>query len=200
MRNFDYLQELGLNALHKFCATAEELQVSNPDLSAISARKALEYMVKSLYLINSRSLEGLALAKACLYAGNIKYEKGDLDGAAALFQKSLDNAGSVVLVRSAALHGLASVKMEKGDYTAAAGLLEKFVSEFGKRTGDLQDRYEKDEPVDETPMVADAMWKLTLVYDKLGQADKAKATAERLLKVYGDNMQFADKASKFLGK
>ena len=53
MRNFDYLQELGLNALHKFCATAEELQVSNPDLSAISARKALEYMVKSLYLMKN---------------------------------------------------------------------------------------------------------------------------------------------------
>ena len=40
MRNFDYLQELGLTDLHNFCTTAEELQVSNPDLSAISARKA----------------------------------------------------------------------------------------------------------------------------------------------------------------
>lgn len=53
MRNFDYLQELGLNALHKFCATAEELQVSNPDLSAISARKALEYIVRALYLMKN---------------------------------------------------------------------------------------------------------------------------------------------------
>lgn len=53
MRNFDYLQELGLNALHNFCATAEELQVSNPDLSAISARKALEYIVRALYLMKN---------------------------------------------------------------------------------------------------------------------------------------------------
>jgi len=150
--------------------------------------------------MNSGKLEGLALAKAALYSANIKYENNDFDAAESLFQKALDNAGSSALVRSAAMHGIASVKMEKGDYTAAASLLEKFVSEFGKRTGDLQDRYEKDEPIDETPMVADAMWKLTLVYDKLGQADKAKATAERLLKVYGDNQQFADKASKFLGK
>ena len=51
MRNFDYLQELGLTDLHNYCAAAEELQVSNPDLSAISARKALEYVVRALYLM-----------------------------------------------------------------------------------------------------------------------------------------------------
>jgi len=53
MRNFDYLQDLGLTELHQFCAAAEELQVSNPDLSAISARKALEYMVRSLYMMKN---------------------------------------------------------------------------------------------------------------------------------------------------
>ena len=53
MRNFDYLQELGLTDLHNFCSAAEELQVSNPDLSAISARKALEYVVRALYLMKN---------------------------------------------------------------------------------------------------------------------------------------------------
>ena len=53
MRNFDYLQDLGLTELHQFCSAAEELQVSNPDLSAISARKALEYMVRSLYVMKN---------------------------------------------------------------------------------------------------------------------------------------------------
>lgn len=53
MRNFDYLQGLGLTDLHNFCSAAEELQVSNPDLSAISARKALEYMVRSLYMMKN---------------------------------------------------------------------------------------------------------------------------------------------------
>ena len=51
MRNFDYLQELGLTDLHNFCSAAEEMQVSNPDLSAVSARKALEYIVRSLYVM-----------------------------------------------------------------------------------------------------------------------------------------------------
>lgn len=53
MRNFDYLQELGLTDLHNFCSAAEELQISNPDLSAISARKALEYVVRALYLMKN---------------------------------------------------------------------------------------------------------------------------------------------------
>ena len=49
MRNFDYLQALELTDLHRFCAAAEENQVSNPDISAINARRALEYIVRSLY-------------------------------------------------------------------------------------------------------------------------------------------------------
>lgn len=51
MRNFDYLQDLGLTDLHNYCSAAEEMQVSNPDLSAVSARKALEYIVRALYVM-----------------------------------------------------------------------------------------------------------------------------------------------------
>ena len=40
MRNFDYIKDLGLDALHRYCAAAEENQVSNPDFSAINARRA----------------------------------------------------------------------------------------------------------------------------------------------------------------
>ena len=148
--------------------------------------------------INSGKLSGLALAKAALFAGNIKYEKSDFDGAIALFQKSIDNAGSVALVRSAAIHGLASAKMEKGDYSAAAKLLEDFVKEFGKRTGDKEDRFQKEEPQDETPLVADAMWKLVLLHNELGSKNKAKSVAERLVEVYGDTQPYADRAKKFL--
>lgn len=148
--------------------------------------------------IQAGDVKGLSLAKAALFAGNIKYEKSDFDGAIALYQKSIDNAGDVALVRSAAIHGLAAAKMEKGDLSAAAKLLEDFVKEFGKRTGDKEDRFQKEEPLDEVPMVADAMWKLTLVYQQLGANDKAKNTAERILEVYGDNQQYADKAKKFI--
>ena len=49
MRNFDYIKELGITELHRFCSIAEEQQVTNPDISAVNARRALEYIVRSLY-------------------------------------------------------------------------------------------------------------------------------------------------------
>ena len=179
-------------------AAAEQSELIGVGLTYLYAGEKDSALVEFESKIASGKLEGLALAKASLLAGNIKYEKKDLDGAALLFQTSLDNAGSVALVRSAAMHGLAAVKMEKGDFSAAANFLEKYIAEFGKRTGDKEDRYQKDEPADEVPMVADAMWKLTLVYQQLGASDKAKGMAEKLLHVYGDNRAYADKAKKFI--
>ena len=49
MRNFDYIKDLGLDALHRFCSAAEENQLCNPDICAINARRALEYIVRALY-------------------------------------------------------------------------------------------------------------------------------------------------------
>ena len=49
MRNFDYIRNLGLNDLYRFCSAAEEHQVSNPDFSAVNARRALEYLTRALY-------------------------------------------------------------------------------------------------------------------------------------------------------
>lgn len=179
-------------------AAAEQAELLGTGMTYVYAGEQDAALAEFENQIKAGKIEGVALAKAALLAGNVKYEKGDFDGAAILFQKSLDNAGSVVLVRSAAMHGLASVKMEKADYSGAASLLEKYVSEYGKRTGNMEDRFQKKEPVDEAPMVADAMWKLALVYQQLGSNDKAKSTAERILKVYGDDRSYADKAKKFL--
>ena len=49
MRNFDYIKDLGLDALYRFCSAAEENQVNNPDVSAMCTRKALEYLVREIY-------------------------------------------------------------------------------------------------------------------------------------------------------
>ena len=56
MRNFDYIKDLGLDTLHRFCAAAEENQVSNPAISAINARKALEYLVREIYKMKGLSV------------------------------------------------------------------------------------------------------------------------------------------------
>ena len=49
MRNFDYIKALGIDTLHRYCAAAEEHQVSDPEISAINSRRALEYIVRALY-------------------------------------------------------------------------------------------------------------------------------------------------------
>ena len=49
MRNFDYIKDLGLNTLHRFCAAAEENQVCDPEISAFNGRRALEYIVREIY-------------------------------------------------------------------------------------------------------------------------------------------------------
>lgn len=51
MRNFNYIKDLGLNDLYRFCSAAEENQWSSPDFSAINARKALEYIVRAVYYL-----------------------------------------------------------------------------------------------------------------------------------------------------
>ena len=58
MRNFDYIKDLGIDNLYRFCASAEENQVSNPDICAISARRALEYIVREIY-----KMKGLAIGE-----------------------------------------------------------------------------------------------------------------------------------------
>ena len=58
MRNFDYIKDLGFDNLHRFCAAAEENQMSNPDICAISARRALEYLVREIY-----KMKGIEIAE-----------------------------------------------------------------------------------------------------------------------------------------
>lgn len=48
--NFDYLKPFpDLAKLHEYCTEAEEFALSKPNISATSARKAMEFMVKLIY-------------------------------------------------------------------------------------------------------------------------------------------------------
>lgn len=50
MKNFDYLKEIPeLAPLHQLCDLCEQRQYTEPDSSAINARKALEWLVKAIY-------------------------------------------------------------------------------------------------------------------------------------------------------
>lgn len=56
MKNFDYIKNCGLDRLYSLCDAAEENQVNHPELSAISARRALEYVVKSIYTMKGTQI------------------------------------------------------------------------------------------------------------------------------------------------
>lgn len=148
--------------------------------------------------IQSNKLSGLSLAKASLLAGNIKFQNGDFEGAGVMFDQAVAEAGNATLILAAAMHGQAAVSMEKKDYAKAISQWEAFIAKFGNRTGDLKARYSKEEKVDEVSTVSDAMWKLTLCYNESGNQAKAKETAEKLLKIYGDKPEVVAKAQKYL--
>ncbi|MDR2580731.1 MAG: tetratricopeptide repeat protein [Fibromonadaceae bacterium] len=147
--------------------------------------------------IQDNKLKGLNLAKAALLAGNFHLQNGNLGSAEIFYKTSISNAGKVDIIASAAEHGLAVVAMEKQDYQEAISLLNAFINKYGKRTGDLAKRYAKTEPVDAVPTVPDAKWKLALCYLEVGDKEKAKQSAERLLRVYGDSPRAAN-AQKLL--
>ncbi|SHH43183.1 type I restriction enzyme, R subunit [Fibrobacter sp. UWH9] len=56
MMNFDYLKDCGLDHLYGLCSGAEGNQVQHPDICAINARRALEYVVKSIYAMKKVEL------------------------------------------------------------------------------------------------------------------------------------------------
>lgn len=56
MRNFDYIKDIVSDDLYKYCSVAEENQICHPDLSALNARKALEFIVREIYLLKSIEL------------------------------------------------------------------------------------------------------------------------------------------------
>ncbi len=52
MRNFDYLQDIeALRDLYGFCSAAEDTQQTNYDVCALNGRRALEWIVKSIYTL-----------------------------------------------------------------------------------------------------------------------------------------------------
>jgi TolA-binding protein len=148
-------------------------------------------------MLAKSGISGLPEAKAALLLGNIQFQKGDFDAAGKSFERSRASAGDVELIRSGAEHGLATVSIEKKDYTKAVQQLESFVKTYGKRSGNLEDRFTQKEQVDPIVTVPDALWKLTLCYVELKQTDKAKVTADNLIKIYGESRQ-ATSARKLL--
>ncbi len=80
MQNFDYLKDIPeLSELYALCSTAEARQYIEPDISAISCRRALEWLVKAIYAMKGEDIPERAnlfeLTSSETYAGLIADER-----------------------------------------------------------------------------------------------------------------------------
>ena len=130
--------------------------------------------------------------KANLMLGQIGYAKGKYDEAIKAFTSVDLTDTQHPLVSSGALHGLASCYIMDKNYPLAAETLEKFVSTFGRRSASPQEKVAGKEVVDLSPAVPNALWKLTLVYKELKNADKEKAAAQKLISIYPESRESFD--------
>jgi TolA-binding protein len=137
---------------------------------------------------HSRSVQD----KANLMLGKIHYSQGRYDEAIKAYGAVDHGAKDRPLVASGALHGLASSHIQKKDYAKAAELLEKFVADFGRRKGKPEEKVAGKEIVDLSPVVPNALWKLALCYKEMKDTAKAKATAEKLVKIYPESREAYD--------
>jgi len=130
--------------------------------------------------------------KANLMLGKIHYAQGRYDEAIKAYGDVDHGAKDRPLIASGALHGLASSHIQKKDFAKAAELLEKFAADFGRRKGDPEERITGKEVVDLSPAVPNALWKLALCYKEMKDTAKAKATAQKLVKIYPESREAYD--------
>jgi TolA-binding protein len=89
--------------------------------------------------------------------------------------------------------------MQLQKYDDAAKAWEAFIAKYAKKTADKAKELSGEGKADDLPTVADAMWKLALSYQKLNQADKAKAMCETLIATYAQSTE-AGNARKLLAQ
>lgn len=149
---------------------------------------ALAFLTVFVQKSHSRAVQD----KANLMLGKIHFNQGRYDDAIKAYGAVDHGAKDRPLVASGALHGLASSHIQKKDHAKAAELLEKFVADFGRRKGKPEEKIVGKEIVDLSPVVPNALWKLALCYKELKDTTKAKAAAEKLVKIYPESREAYD--------
>lgn len=150
-----------------------------------------------LKTFTTQSHRDLTLAKAWLLLGKSQYLQGRYAEALTSYGKVDASPRQHPLISSGALHGMAACRMQTGDRKGAAETLEQFVNLYMKRTGDPRDRALGKEPIDLSPAVPNALWKLALCRFALADSAAARSTAQKLVKVYPGTNE-AGRAEKLL--
>lgn len=164
-------------------------------LSEDKADSAEAFLAAFVQKSHSRDVQD----KANLMLGKVYYGKGKYDEAIKAYGAVTPGDKDRPLVSSGAQHGLASSYIQKKDYAKAAEILARFVDTFGRRTGNPEEKIAGQEVVDLSPAVPNALWKLALCYKELKDTAKAKAAAEKLVKIYPDSRE-AYEATRFLAQ
>lgn len=153
-------------------------------------KKALETSISKVQTPIIRS-------QAALRLGNLHYAQRNFVEAEKWYQKATVDAAESPIVKAGAEHGLAALQMQKGNYSGAVSKWESFLNTWSKRKVGVLAEGENE---DSTPLVPDAMWQLALCYQELGQKDKAKLIAQKILSLYGDseNGRYAGLAQSLL--
>ena len=57
MMNFDYLKDITeLSTLYRYCDSAERNQYADPDVAALNARRALEWMTRAIFTMKNEEI------------------------------------------------------------------------------------------------------------------------------------------------
>ncbi len=123
MRNFKFLDNLNeYSELNNFCNKAERLAISYPNISVAYSRKALEYMVKTIYSINYKDYP----EKLSLYA--LMTDKR--------FVSIIENEtvlASLHFIRNVGNSSIRGIKVKSSEAILALESLQYFIGEIFKK-------------------------------------------------------------------
>lgn len=140
---------------------------------------------------------GIARDKANLYLGKARYTMQDYQQALAAYENVRRGGKATALIYSGALHGRAAALMQLGRFEEASAALEELIGEFKLRTGDPEETVAGNEVADFSPSIPNALWKLALCRNELGQGSAAREAAEELVRTYPGSREARD-AEKLL--
>ena len=208
----DYGQKIVIALIIIAIAIIAFLSIKSNEAKQVKADR--EILGQAIYLINNQQNDSAQAilqsiytsvevapkvkAKAALLLGNILFNAADYTGALEKFTTSASEASDQVLIKSAAEHGIATVYLQQKEYAKAEAALAVYLTNYARKTSALQ---KADAPKIEADLVVDipdALWKLALCQKEQNKVTEAKATCQKIINLYGDNMGFSAKAKSLL--
>ncbi|MGL1900965.1 MAG: tetratricopeptide repeat protein [Fibrobacterales bacterium] len=134
-------------------------------------------------------------AKGALLYGNLLLEKGDITGAQEKFVLAIAKAGTQLMIKSAAEHGVATSYIQQKEYAKAIAALNAYMKNYARKTSALPGI---ESPTDLVVDIPDVLWKIALCQKELKDTAAAKAACQKIIDLYNTNRQFSSKAQALI--